>query len=449
MDRTKELETQKISKLIFAYSIPAITGMIISSVYNIIDRIFIGNCPELGKDGIAGITVAFPVIIVLMAIFFLFGQGGTILFSIKLGEKKREDAQEILSSIFIVLLTSGIISMTLGLVFTDPLLKIFGATGTVLPFARQYLQVFLLGSIFQSMSLGLNNLVRADGHPKIAMTTLMIGVAINIVLAPIFLYWFHWGMAGAALATILGQSASAVWIVLHFTGKRCSVPIDFKKIKITFKFLIMIASFGFPSFIIQVANGIMNLVLNVSLVKYGGDLAIAAMGTVNSIATLMIMPEVGIAQGIQPIVGYNYGARKYDRVKKTLAGGIIFATCVVLVGYIITRLFPEAMIKMFNSDPDLVKLGSHALVCWFIALPVVGFQIVGSNFFQTVGKAKTAILLSMTRQIIFLIPAILILGYLFGLDGIVYAAPFADISAALTTGGFLFFTLKNLKETVK
>lgn len=448
MDSTKKLGEEKIFKLLLMYSIPAIVGMLINSVYNIIDRMFIGNSSDLSTFGLAGITISFPIVIILMAVALLFGMGGSILFSIRLGQGKNEEAEKILGLSVFLLIISGIVLMILGLLLIDPLLMLFGSDEEVLPYAREYMRFILFGAVFQNISMGMNNFVRADGHPKMAMITMFIGAIVNIILDPIFIYVFRWGMMGAALATIIGQACSAIWIMLHFTGKKCSIKFNPKHMKPDLHYTFQIIAYGTSSFLLQIASCILTIILNKSLKKYGdlsiygSTVAISGLGIINSLVTLFVLPVIGINQGAQPIISYNYGANNHKRVKQTLLLAILSATIMVNIGYLITRLFPNQLISIFNEDPKLIEFSVKALKVWFLCMPIVGFQIVGANYFQAVGKVYKAIFLSMSRQILFLIPAILILSSIYGLTGILYATPFADICSVIITAIFLFIELR-------
>jgi putative MATE family efflux protein len=290
--------------------------------------------------------------------------------------------------------------------------------------------------------MGLNNFMRADGNPKLAMLTMFLGAGSNIVLDPIFIFVFHMGMAGAAYATILSQLVSTIWVIQYFLGKHSKNKLRLHYLKPNLSITKRIVSLGLPGFFLQLANSALNIVLNKSLQNYGGVIAINSMGIINSLQTLLLMPIIGLNQGIQPIISFNYGAKKYDRVKKTSYLAIIIATIIVIIGFIITRVFPNLLISLFNRDPELIEFGSFALKAWFLCLPVIGFQIIASNFFQAIGKSGSAMFLTLTRQVILLIPALLILPLFLGLNGILYAAPFADFFSFLLTGIWYYREMK-------
>lgn len=440
------LGEEKVSKLLVKFSVPAIIGMLVNALYNVVDRIFIGKSPDLGANGIAGITIGFPIMIILLAIGILFGIGGATLFSMKLGEKKLEEAENTLGNTFTLLIVAGILFTILGQIFLKPLLISFGASNVVLPYAVEYMRIIFFGSAFQIISMGLNNFIRADGNPKIAMLTMFLGAGTNIILDPIFIYVFKMGMAGAALATILSQLISTIWVIQYFLGHRSKNKLKVKYLKLKLSLVTKITSLGIPGFAMQLANSILNAILNKSLLIYGGDIAITAMGVINSIQTILFMPIIGLNQGVQPIISFNFGAKKYSRVKEATKLAIITATIIVIIGFAITRIFPTQMISFFNDDAELLKFGKYALLTWFLCLPVIGFQVIAANFFQAIGRPRSSMFLTLTRQVILLIPALIIFPKLWGLDGLLYAAPFADFLSALLTGVWFYLAIKRLQE---
>jgi putative MATE family efflux protein len=444
MEYANPLGEKKVSKLLTEFSVPAIVGMMVNSLYNVVDRIFIGNSADLGKNGLAGITVVFPIMIILMSLGILFGIGGATLFSMKLGEGKKNEAENALGNSFVLLVIAGISFMVLGQFFLKPILALFGASETVMPYAMEYMRVIFFGAVFQIVSMGMNNFIRADGNPQIAMMTMFLGAGINIVLDPIFIYVLKLGMGGAALATIIAQCISSIWVVSYFLGKRSRNKIKKKYMKLKLHIVTRIAALGVPGFSIQLANSLLNAILNKSLFLYGGDIAVSGMGIINSLLSILLMPVIGVKQGVQPIISFNFGAKKYDRVKTAAKLAIMASTGIVLIGYAATRLFPEQMITLFNQDPELVAFGRHALLLWMFCMPVVGFQIIASNYFQAIGKYGIAMFLTLTRQVIFLIPALLIFPGFWGITGLLYAAPFADLFSAILTGLWFYFGMKNL-----
>ncbi len=445
MEELNQLGTEKINKLLLQFSLPAIIGMMVNALYNVIDRVFIGN--GVGRYGLAGITISFPIMIFLMAFGMLIGIGSTTLISLRLGEQKKEAAEAVLGNCFTLLVVGSIVLGGLGLLFIEPLLKLFGASKMVLPYAKQYLTVILLGTPLQGIGFGMNNIIRADGKPKLAMITMLIGALLNAAFCPVFIFWLGWGITGAGVATVTAQGIAALWVLSYFLGGKSNLKLTLPKMRLRWQLVSSIILMGLAPFLMQIAASFINIILNQSLVKYGGDQALAAMGLVSSLLMLIVMPIFGINQGMQPIIGYNYGAKNYGRVKETLWIAIIAATGIVLLGYVAVMFFPTQMLSVFGKkDQELIELGSRALRIFLIMLPVIGFQIIGASYFQGVGKAPQAMFLSLTRQVVLLIPALLILPRFFGLNGVFYAGPTADFGSALLTGIWLFFELRKLEE---
>ncbi|MGE5653158.1 MAG: MATE family efflux transporter, partial [Bacillota bacterium] len=356
-------------------------------------------------------------------------------------------AEQIIANAMVLLIGTAAIISALGLVFMDPLLRRFGASEAVLPYARDYLSVILYGAVFQSVGFGMNNFIRAEGSPKIAMSTMLIGAILNTILDPILIFNFNMGMKGAAYATIFSQAVSAAWVLYYFYSGKSHLKIRTKNFRLRWPIVIGILSIGMAPFAMQLAASVLTVIMNTSLQSYGGDIAISAMGVINSITMLFLMPIFGINQGAQPIIGYNYGAQRFDRVREALSRAIVAATAVVLIGFAATRFFPEALIRLFyNKDSQLIALGAHGLQVFLVFLPIIGFQIVGANYFQAVGKPKQAMFLSLSRQVLILIPALLIMPRLYGLEGIFMAGPLSDLVSSALTAIFLTLEFRHLHE---
>ncbi len=444
MDHSKQLGEEKIGKLLIRFSVPAIIGMLVSALYNIVDRIFIGN--GVGSLGIAGITIAFPIMLFTMACGMLIGLGANALISIRLGEKKRDEAELIMGNAVMLFIWISVIITAGGLIFLDPLLKSFGASDAVLPYARDYTAVILWGTLFQSIGFGMNNFIRAEGQPRIAMVTMLIGAVINILLDPLFIFVFGWGMKGAAFATILAQLVSALWVLHYYIGGKSVLKLHLRNFRLDWVPIRSIMALGSAPFFMQIAASFLSVIMNRSLTIYGGDVAVSAMGVVNSVAILFLMPIFGINQGVQPIIGYNYGAKKPGRVRQALKLGILSATALVTLGFLVTQFYSREIVAFFNPhDAALIDFGSQSIRIFLIFLPIIGFQIVSANYFQAVGKPKHAMLLSLSRQVMVLIPALLILPGIFGVYGILYAGPLSDLVASVITAVFIYREMKYLK----
>ncbi|MPQ31688.1 MATE family efflux transporter [Clostridium estertheticum] len=445
-----KLGSESISKLLFKFSVPAITGMVVNALYNIVDRIYIGHIKGVGSYALSGLAITFPISVIIMAFGMLIGIGACSVISIRLGEKNVKAADNILGNA-VMLLT--IISLALGIfgvLFLNKILMLFGADQNNLPYAKAYIQIILMGSVFQNIGFGINNIIRAEGNPKMAMLTMMFGAIINIILDPIFIFVFKMGIQGAAIATVFSQVFNTLLVLRYFTAKNSGSILKLKKINLKLNKYIVndIFAIGVAPFSMQIASSLVAILYNKGLYTYGGNLAIAAMGILNSISMLIFMPIVGISQGIQPIIGYNYGAKLYDRVFKILKLAIIFGTCIAVIGFIVVQLFANQLITIFvGNNPELIKLGAHGLRIDLMVLPILGFQILGASYFQAINEAKTSMVLSVLRQVIVLIPIILILPLFLKLDGLWFSQPCADLIATSLTAFFLVRSIKKLRNS--
>ena len=451
-DRSVRMLQERIPRLLLSFSLPAIVGMLAQAMYNLIDRVFVGHA--IGSNGIAGTTVCFPFMTLLMAFGMLISFGSAALVSIRLGEKRHEETEQIIGNAFVLLICVAVTLTTVGSLLLDPLLVLFGASPTVLPFAHDYMRIILLGSIFQTIGFGFNALIRAEGNPRIAMVTMLISVVLNAILAPIFIFGFNGGMKGAALATVVAQFVCAVWVLSYFLRGRSLVRLRWRNMRVRLPVFLAIITIGSPPFAMQIAASVTNSIINHQLLKQGGDIAISVIGIVFAMSMVIGMPIIGINQGAQPIIGYNYGAKRFDRVKKTLQTAIIGASCIALFGFVLAMIFPLQVIRAFNSsDIALASLGVHAIRTAMFLLPLAGFQMVSSSYFQAVGKPRHAMLLTLSRQFLLLIPAVLVLPHFFGLDGVWLAIPFADLASTVWTGHWLMRELRLLNargdETTK
>lgn len=444
MDRSKQLGEEKIWKLLLDFSVPAIVGMLVNALYNIVDRIFVGR--GVGRLAIAGITIGFPLMIILMAFTLLVGLGATALISIRLGEGRKEEANHIMANALVLLIIIMLGLTVFGLIFLEPILKIFGASADVMPYAKDYMRIILMGATFHGIGFGINNIIRAEGNPNIAMLTMLIGAVLNTILDPIFIFIFKWGVQGAAIATVISQAVSSIWVLAYFFNGKGTLKVRKENLSLKKDVVLGIFSIGFAPFMMQLAASTVAAILNSQLKTFGGDIAISAMGIVNSISTIILMPIFGINQGSQPIIGFNYGAGQYDRVKRAFKYASMAATSLVILWYGIINLFPMGLVSLFaKGDSDLIDLGVNGLKIFFAVLPIIGFQIVSTIYFQAVGKPKQAAILSVSRQVLFLIPALLILPRYFGLNGVWAATPVSDVLSSVMTGIWVFFEIKDLE----
>ncbi|MDR3337161.1 MAG: MATE family efflux transporter [Treponema sp.] len=442
---TDRIGTERIGKLLFDFSMPAIIGMLVNAIYNIVDRIYVGQ----GVDplGIAGISLIMPIMMILMASSMLIGIGANSLFSIRLGEGRSDQVEKIMGHAFVLLfLIPGVVIVFSFIYLDEILLYVLNASETVFPFAKTYLRIILYGGIFSAMGPGINHFIRSDGRPRTSMLTQIIGAVINIILDPVFIFGFGWGVAGAAWATIISQFISFVWVIGYFNSRWTSLRFRVRSMHLEAPVCFQILAIGFAPFVMQLAIGLVNILLNRSLFRYGGDIAVASMGIVYSILIVIFMPVQGISQGVQPIIGYNYGARKYGRAKKAFKWAVIWGTVLVCFGFALFQLFPRFFIAMFrNEEGPLMDMGGRALRICTLFFPALAFQIISSTFFQSIGKPLQATVLSLSRQILFYIPLLFILPRFFGIWGVFSAMPAADVFAVLLSAGITLRELKRMK----
>lgn len=429
--QANELERTSIGKLLFTYAMPAIIATTASSLYNVIDRIFIGQ--GVGAMAIAGLAITFPIMNLSTAFGTLVGAGASSMVSIRMGERRIEEATRFLGNALILNIIVGACFAMAVLAFLDPILYAFGASKQTIPYAREFMQIILLGNINTHILFGLNSIMRSSGYPVKAMVSVLLTVVCNLVLAPIFLFVLHWGIRGAAFATVISQTIGMIWVLIHFCSTHSHIHFMRGQFRLRKNIIKDIFSIGLSPFSIHVCSCLVAILMNQQLVHFGGDMAIAAFGIINSVLALITMIILGLAQGMQPIVGYNYGAKNRERVFHTLQLTIKVATVICVVGFAMIMAFPQYIARAFSTDVALNMLTTSAMRKCAIMLPLVGVQMVGSFFFQSIGMAKTSIFLSLSRQIILLIPFILILPIFFDLNGIWYALPCADFCSTLVT----------------
>ncbi|SHJ23646.1 MATE family efflux transporter [Parasporobacterium paucivorans] len=444
---------EPLGKLLMKFAIPSVIAMIVNSIYNIADQIFLQR--GVGSLGNAATTVAFPMVMFTLAMSLLIGNGGIALASIKLGEKNKDGAERIMGNVFILLIIISIVICVLGLIFLDPLLRLLGASDNVFPYAESYLRIILLGTPFMAIGTGMSGFIRADGSPLYSMMCLVSGCVINIILAPIFISVLGWGAAGAALATIFSQFITAavnVWYLL-FLGK---IKLVFSNFKLSWRLVRTFCALGLSSFITQFANSIVLIVTNNSLNHYGslssvgGDTALTAMGIVLKTNGLLISICIGIAVGAQPILGYNTGAGNIKRVRKAFLMALVASSSVSFLGWILIMFFPKAILSIYGSnDPAMFEFASRIMKIFLGLVFAAGLLVVSSQYFQAVGRAREAFVISMTRQVFALLPLLIILPLFLGLEGILWAGFFADFLSFVVVGSIVFREIRRLNRNIK
>lgn len=440
------METEGITKLLIKFSLPAMVGMFVNALYNIVDRVYIGNIKDIGHLGITGVGISFPIVILIFSFALLIGIGGAASMSLKLGEKNKEEAEKILGVIFFFSIFVSVVLMILINLYMDKIIMLIGGSEQTFSYAKSYLWYLNWGAPGVIVGISLNAAIRADGSPKMAMTTLLLGAITNIVLDPVFIFYFGLGVKGAAIATIISQYFSAIWTIYYFNSTLSKLKIHKKYIRYDIKKIKKICALGSSAFAIQIGFSLVTYFLNKVLKKYGGDISIGAMAIIQSIISFMSMPIFGINQGIQPILGYNYGAKRYERVRETMFKAMSLATVICILGFLTSQFFASYLIRIFTDNKELEKLTVYGLRIYTLAFPIIGFQIISSIYFQAVGKPKMSFLISSSRQILFMIPSLFILAKLFGMRGVWYATPVADSLSTLITFFLIKQELKHLKE---
>ncbi len=438
------LGTESIGKLLIQYSIPAIIGMTMTSLYNIIDSIFIGH--GVGAMAISGLAISFPLMNLVIAFCTLVGIGGATISSIRLGQKDLAGATEVLGTVLMLCLINSILFGGLFLLFLEPILIFFGASETTLPYARDFMQVILLGTPISYTMISLNNVMRATGYPKKAMLSSMITVVANVILAPIFIFHFHWGIRGAALATIISQLIGMVWVLHHFMNKENYVHFQKGFHKIKKRIVMNIFSIGMAPFLMNVCACGIVIIINNSLQHNGGDMAIGAYGIINRVLTLFVMIIMGLTMGMQPIIGYNYGSNQMKRVKQTLKIGIATGVGINTIGFFVCVLFPHAISSIFTNEQSLIEIAASGLRISILIFPLVGSQIVISNFFQSIGKAKVSVFLSLSRQLLYLLPCLLLFPHFLGTNGVWWSMVVSDFLAFVTAALILDSHFKKINK---
>jgi putative MATE family efflux protein len=441
------LEQTGIRSLLWKNFLPAFAGVIINSLYNIVDRIFIGQ--SINAEALSGVSAVFPIMLILMGFGMLVGIGSSMRVSINMGKNDFPRAEKVLGNAVVLIVIISLLTTVLGFLAKEPLLKLFGVSDSTSNYANDYLDIILLGTLFGMMGFSINNIIRSEGNFKIAMVSMFLSAGINIVLDPIFIIWLDMGVKGAAWATIISQFFLALWVLKHFLGKHAVIKLRLKNLRLDTQIVLYIFAVGFAPFSMQLAASIVQGTFNTQLIKHGSDIAVGAMGIINSVTMLVFMSIIALNMASQPILGFNYGAKNLQRVKDTLLICLRASTFISFGGCIVVELFPEFIIKLFNtSSNELLLIGTKGLRIFMAAWGVIGFQIVASGYYQAIGKAGLATFLSLLRQVIILIPALIILPKHLGLTGVWLASPLADVLSAFVFGVFLIRELRILNTAI-
>lgn len=446
MSNQKHLGDAPIGKLLLQYSIPAIIGMVVNALYNIVDRMFIGNIPDIGSLAITGVGITMPIMTIVLAFGMLIGIGTTANISLNLGKGNRTTAEKLLGNAFTLSIIVGLAIAITGTIFANPILNLFGASENTLFYAKEYIGIILLGCTFNILSFALNSTVRADGNPKMSSITMVIGCGANIILDYLFIFVLNLGVKGAALATIISQAITFFIILYYYTAGNSNLKLKIENFKLKKHLVTMTFAIGIAPFATQIANSLVQVIANNALKTYGSDLAIGAMTVISSLNIIFMMPIFGINQGCQPIIGFNYGAKKYERAKEAFKYATIAACVICIIGFISIQCFPTQIISLFNNDPELTTLAIKGIRIYLLMMPIVGINIVATSYYQSIGKAKISMFVSLLRQVILLIPFTIILPKFIGLDGVWAAGACADSLSVIIT---LILLKKEFKQLDK
>lgn len=443
-EKLNELATAPVARLLWQYSLPAVVGMLVMSLYNVVDRIFIGQ--GVGPDAIAGLAITFPVMNLSAAIGVLIGAGAAARISIMLGADNRRGAELVLGNSLVLTLINATVYLSLFMLFLDDILRAFGASPASLPYAHDFMVCIIPGMLMTNLAFSFNNIMRASGYPVRAMVTMFIGAGLNVIIAPIFIFVFHWGIKGAAIATDIAMTVSMLFVMGHFCTPSSTLRFKRGIYRLRWHIVWGIVSIGAAPSIVNACSCIINMLINNNLYRYGGDSAVAAAGIFTTYTSLLTMVVVGICQGMQPIIGYNYGAGLYHRLKRTYWIAAAAGTAVCCAGTLFALVRPEWIARAFTADAALIASTVKALTISLVAFWFVGFQIVSTTFFQSIGQAGKSIFLSLVRQVIFLIPLLMLLPDRWGLDGVWSSFPSSDILATLLTAGMVAWQLRQIRS---
>lgn len=446
-EKSEFLGKESTGKLLFKLSTPVVIGMLVQAIYNVVDTFFVGVAYGTESvQAIGGLSIAFPVQMIIMAFGIVLGTGGSSIISRALGARENKKAERTLGNVFSLSLILSVLIAVPCLLYLEPILRVFGATPGVLPYARDYLKIIILGGIFFVFGVAVQNIVRSEGNARFAMNVMLIGGGLNILLDPVFMFGFGMGVEGAAIATVLSQAVATVFLLLYYLKGKGSVHFRSETLKPDLKIIKEIGAIGTGSFVMESANSLMMIFVYNALADYGGDVAIAVFGITMKINSFIFLPLLGMAFGLQPIVGFNYGAKKYGRIVEAVKLALVAATTFGLLGLLIVYLFAEKLLIIFSADPEYLELGKIAARIMFLGTPLIGLNVVTTILFQALGKARPAFILSLSRQLLFLIPAVILLPRFYALNGVWAAFPVSDLLAFLLSGFMLFRIYRIFKK---
>ncbi|WP_096186736.1 MATE family efflux transporter [Evansella halocellulosilytica] len=434
--QSERLGTEPIPKLLKNLSIPAMVGMFVMALYNVVDTIFISY--GVGIDAVAGVTIAFPLMMIIMAVAAAVGIGGASVISRRLGERREKDANFVFGNILLLIFFFSGLGLIGAFTFLEPLLILFGATPEIIGYASDYMFPIMLGTVFFSFAFATNSIIRSEGNARFAMMTMIIPSVLNIILSPIFIFGFDMGVQGAAIATVLSQASVCGVVVKYFLAGQSSISVSLAFMTPRFELMKEVIVVGLPALVRQIAGSVMMIAINAMLIRFGGEFYVGVFGIVQRVAMFTLMPMMGVLQGMQPIVGYNYGANQMDRLRETVWLGLKVSTAISAFVFLIVMFFPNIFMHAFTNDPQVIEAGVDGMRVMFAAAILIGAQVVSGGLYQALGMAKQALVLSMARQILFLIPLVLILPHYFGVMGVWLAFPIADVLAFILSVAFLY-----------
>lgn len=445
MDKTELLEKESVGKLMWKFYVPAFIGVIANALYNIIDRIFIGK--SVGAAALSGVSATFPLMLIIIAFGMLIGVGSGVLVSIKLGEKNRHEAEKVLGNNLFMVVSISFILIVILFFLQRYFLEIFGATKQTIEYAVQYFSIIIFGVIFSMSGFSMNNIIRSEGNARIAMVSMVMSAGVNVVLDWLFIVKWGWGVQGAAWATVISMFLLSVWVIAHFVSKRSVVKLHLRNIRPNIPIIKQVVAIGMAPFAMQLASSVVQALFNKKLVIFGGDHGPGAMGIIISVISFLLMTVFALNMAVQPIIGFAYGAKIFSRVKQSLKLAVIWATVISIAASILLQVFPNQIVNLFNDEsPELQDLAVSGLHYISISLPIVGFQIITGNYFQSVGQAKLSLFLTLLRQVVILLPLLIFLPGMFGVNGIWMSMPIADTLSAVVSGTLLVREWKRLSQ---